>query len=99
MGRNTAACIGLAAALISKKDPDGIMVIVPSDHIIKKKGTFERDVSNSIKFVQNKGVLLTIGIRPLYPSTGFGYMKRGARIDGSIYRVDAFIEKPDIRTS
>ncbi len=96
---NTAPCIGLSATHIQHKNPDTIMVITPADHLITDNEKFIKVVQNGINMVrQNPGYLVTIGIEPSYPSTGFGYIQKGeplATFNGKAYKVRTFAEKPN----
>lgn len=94
--RNTAACIGYGAIEIIKKYGDGIMCILASDHYIKDEDTFTTVLEKAIATVEETDGLVTIGIKPTFPSTGYGYIKNEA-IDGKEYRmVQEFVEKPDL---
>ncbi|RKD32266.1 mannose-1-phosphate guanylyltransferase [Thermohalobacter berrensis] len=103
MGKNTAACIGLAAVHIAKKDPDAVMLVLPSDHLIKNNEKFI-DVLKTAKEVAEQGEnLVTIGIRPQYPETGYGYINFEEKIDSingnDVLKVNRFVEKPDKETA
>jgi mannose-1-phosphate guanylyltransferase len=98
-GRDTAACIGLGAALIHRRDPDAVIVVTPADHVIEPVPEFARAVRAAAMVAEeHPRALLTFGIRPSYPATGYGYIHRGeelARRQGTpVYRVRAFREKP-----
>lgn len=97
--RNTAACIGYAAMEIIKKYGDGVMVITPSDHYIKDVPGFVRVLNKAIKTAEETDKLVTIGITPSFPSTGFGYIKYDKRSFGDGKRVLEFREKPDETTA
>lgn len=96
--RDTAAAIGLAAAYIRKREPKATMVVLPADHYIKDKKGFQSTVKKAIK-VADKEHLVTIGIKPTYPATGYGYIRvqgPGSRGQGrKFYKVEKFVEKPD----
>lgn len=99
MGRDTAACIGLGAALIARKDPEAIICVMPADHVIEPAEEFRRAVKAAASLVEeNPKSLVTIGIPPTFPSTGYGYIQRGApvgqRQGTSVFRVAGFREKP-----
>ncbi|MBI5642842.1 MAG: mannose-1-phosphate guanylyltransferase/mannose-6-phosphate isomerase [Deltaproteobacteria bacterium] len=101
LGKNTAAAIALAAFDIYRKDPEGIMAILPADHIIKDGKSFRATVKAAIEAAR-EGHLVTFGIVPTSPETGYGYIKAGAkavsRINGySVKPVERFVEKPDIK--
>jgi mannose-1-phosphate guanylyltransferase len=98
-GRDTAACIAVGAALISREDPNATMVVMPSDHVIEPVQEFRRALHVAVQLAQEQPrALVTFGIPPTYPATGYGYLQRGeeaARRQGiSVYRVRAFHEKP-----
>ena len=97
--RNTAACIGYAAMEIIKKYEDGIMVIVPSDHFIKNEEQFALVLSKAIYTAEETNRLVTVGIKPTFPSTGYGYIKYNADTDGIAKDVEEFVEKPDLETA
>lgn len=97
--RNTAACIGYAAMEIIRKYSDGIMVITPSDHYIKDNAGFTRILNTAIRAAGESGKLVTIGIDPTFPSTGFGYIKYEKAAAGDAKPVVEFREKPDLETA
>lgn len=96
--RNTAPAIGLAALHVSAKDPEGVMLVLPSDHHISDVEAF-RNTLASAAALASEGYLTTIGITPSRPDTGFGYIHTGAplgqRLGLEAMRVQAFVEKPD----
>jgi mannose-1-phosphate guanylyltransferase/mannose-6-phosphate isomerase len=96
--KNTAPAIGLAAVYLKHLYPDAIMVVLPSDHIIKSNKKFSASVLLGAQ-ASEKGYLVTIGIEPDKPETGYGYIKRGEKIQRGIYTVKAFKEKPDKDTA
>lgn len=96
--RNTAACIGYAALEIIKKYGDGIMCIFPSDHFIKDGVAFTRILKEAIKVAENNH-LVTLGITPTFPSTGYGYIKFDKTELSLDKKVVEFIEKPDEATA
>ena len=109
VGRNTAPAIALAAACLMAEGADPIMVVLPADHIIKDEVRFRDHLSIAIKAAENGG-LITFGIRPTHPDTGFGYIKaRSASLDteapdeacaaNEVYTVERFTEKPDHATA
>lgn len=93
-GRNTAPCIGWAAAEILKQDPDGVMVVLPSDHSIANTVEFQRLLNLAIILVQQEDCLVTLGIKPTFPHTGFGYIE-AKKIENEVGRVVRFREKPN----
>jgi mannose-1-phosphate guanylyltransferase/mannose-6-phosphate isomerase len=98
-GRNTAPAVGLAALRLVRNDPEAIMLIMPADHIIRQPRHFERLVRQAVN-AADRGRLVTFGIRPLRPETGYGYIKTAGRKGTSgIREVDRFVEKPDLKTA
>lgn len=97
-GRNTAPAIGLAAAWLAARSPNATMVVLPADHLIEKRREFLAAVRLAVKLAQD-GLLVTFGIRPTRPDTGYGYIKLGRRIAGTGkltgHEVLGFTEKPD----
>lgn len=99
-GRNTAPCIGLAAAIIDKKYPGSTMVVLPADHLVKDENLFCRTLETAAALAENTRGLVTLGIRPTRPETGFGYLKVGeeykAALSQKVYKVAEFVEKPNL---
>ncbi|MBN2000731.1 mannose-1-phosphate guanylyltransferase [candidate division KSB1 bacterium] len=96
-GKNTAPCIGLSAIVLSKRDPDAIMIVLPADHLITETKLFQKTLQQGLKLIeQNPDVLVTIGITPTFAATGYGYIQKGEKQRESIYRVKKFIEKPKL---
>jgi len=98
IGRNTAPAIALAAAYLKAGGADPIMVVLPADHIIKDAEGFRSQLNIAIKAAES-GKLVTFGIQPTRPDTGFGYIKAHCEDDSEIYEVDRFTEKPDVATA
>ncbi|MEO8330907.1 MAG: mannose-1-phosphate guanylyltransferase/mannose-6-phosphate isomerase [Gallionella sp.] len=98
VGRNTAPAIALAAAYLAADGDDPVMVVLPADHIIKEEVRFRAHLSIAIAAAE-KGKLMTFGIQPTRPDTGFGYIKAHSAGDPEVYEVDRFTEKPDIATA
>jgi len=98
IGRNTAPAIALAAAYLTEDGVDPIMVVLPADHIIKDELRFRAHLNIAIKAAES-GKLVTFGIRPTRPDTGFGYIKAHQGEDPEIFEVDRFTEKPDVTTA
>lgn len=96
--RNTSACIGYAAMEIVKKYGDGIMVITPSDAFIKDENAFAAALRRGIEAAEDGDKLVTVGIKPTFPATGYGYI-RHERKDPYINKVISFKEKPDLKTA
>lgn len=94
--RNTAAAIGFAAFNIMKKYGDGIMCVYPADHYIKNEIEFEKILKKAIKVATNNNKLVTVGINPTFPSTGYGYINFDRENQcGDSYEVLEFVEKPN----
>lgn len=97
--RNTAACIGYAAIDIMHKYGDGIMCIFPSDHYIKNKKEFHKVLIRAIEVAGKDDKLVTIGIKPNFPSTGYGYIKYMSTFNSDVYQVTEFVEKPKLEAA
>lgn len=97
-GHGTAPSIGLGALYLKRLDPEGVMAVLPADHLIKREEEF-RSILQAAAQVAEEGHLVTLGIKPDQPETGYGYIRRGGalkRVAGyDIHRVDRFTEKPD----
>lgn len=100
VGKNTAPCIGLGAVHISKKYEDALMIVLPSDHLVKYKPMFVDTLKDACCIAQEEKNLVTIGIMPSYPETGYGYIKFNTKSTKErsfkSYSVEKFVEKPDI---
>lgn len=101
--RNTAPCIAYAIWRIQNEDPDANIIVTPSDHNIANKEEFRRVIESAIEFVADKDAILTIGIKPTRPDTGYGYIEaENNKVLGdeySIKKVESFKEKPDLATA
>lgn len=96
VGRNTAPCIGLGAVHIQHKYEDAIMIVLPSDHLIKYNDIFTETLSNACEVAEMQTNLVTIGITPNYPETGYGYIKADQKLPlKKTFSVERFVEKPD----
>ncbi|GIW78846.1 MAG: mannose-1-phosphate guanylyltransferase [Gemmatales bacterium] len=98
-GRDTAACIGLGACLMADADPDAIMLVMPADHIIEPAQQFQRAIRAAEQItIDRPSALVTFGISPTYPATGYGYIQRGGHLATrqgiDVFHVNAFREKP-----
>ena len=98
--RNTAPCIAYAAWKIKKRDPNANMVVTPSDHFVADLQEFRRVINSSLSFVSGSDAILTLGIKPTRPETGYGYIEAvlgtPALSNKEVYRVDSFKEKPSL---
>jgi len=97
--RNTAPCILYASLKIQKENPDAVMVVAPSDHWIEDEDAFTRNLQQCFVFCQNENALMTLGIQPTFPNTGFGYIEYDKRDTNPIKKVNQFREKPDYETA
>ena len=99
-GRNTAPAAALAALAIAEKDPDAVLLVMPADHIIRNRTAF-LDAISAAAAAARAGHLVTFGIKPDAPQTGYGYIRRGAALEGldQSYAVARFVEKPDAATA
>lgn len=97
---NTAPCITYAALKIQKINPKATMIVAPSDHLITNEARFVSKIQQAVDFARRKKGLITLGIQPLKPHTGYGYIKyQKEDIESGVHRVDAFTEKPDLDTA
>lgn len=94
VARNTAPCIGWASSIVERRDPDGIVMVLPSDHHIADTRTFLASLSLAIESAAD-GTITTIGIHPSRPETGYGYIEAGEAVGRGVHRVQRFVEKPD----
>ncbi len=95
--RNTAPCIAYANQVIQKKNPNANIIVTPADHLVMDKVEFKRVINSGINFVSKQDTLLTLGITPNRPDTGYGYIQKDTKvIDSSFYQVKTFTEKPNL---
>lgn len=108
IAKNTAAACGLAAMIIEKVDPQGIMIVLPADHLIRKKERFIEALTTGIEVARASNALVTIGVKPTFPSTGYGYLRidtsgqfkiKGPGLKAKVFRVKGFVEKPNLQTA
>jgi len=101
--RNTAACIALAAFEIERRDPRGVQVILAADHVIEPVEDFRATLRAAARAAADGAHLITLGVRPDHPATGYGYLKAGEQVDliegHPVYEVSRFVEKPDRSTA
>jgi len=99
-GRNTAACIGLASIMVKSKQEDAVMIVLPADHIIKNLEEFHKTLKNAAEFAYESQGLVTIGIPPTRPETGYGYIQIDeTEVRNNIFKVYTFAEKPNYATA
>lgn len=99
MRKNTAPCIAYAAYKINQVDPDATMIVAPSDHIVLNPQMFEKCVEKGLEYARNNDALVTLGIRPSRPDTGYGYIQYDEKKilqDGEVFKVKTFTEKPNL---
>jgi mannose-1-phosphate guanylyltransferase len=96
IGRNTAPAIGLAAFILLRHDPDAVLGLFPSDHVIADEKTFRKNVEEGIKIAAAGENIVVMGIQPTRPETGYGYVEAGAESEYGALRVRHFREKPDL---
>lgn len=112
-GRNTAPCIGLTCVFIKQFNPKGTVLVVPSDHIIGDEEEFRRVAKCGLKFAEENGGIVTLGIKPVEPETGYGYIQydidkvnevkflngNNGETTDKVYKVKTFAEKPNLETA
>jgi mannose-1-phosphate guanylyltransferase len=98
-GRNTAPAIGLAAFLLLRHDPDAVLGLFPSDHVIADPAQYRATLSRGIEIAATGENIVVLGIRPTRPETGYGYIEAGAPDQDGSLRVRRFTEKPDLATA
>lgn len=96
-GKNTAPAIAWAARVALERDPDAVLMVLPADHHIADVPAFRAACERALTLAKDR--LVTIGIVPTHPETGYGYIQRGAPLDGDAFAVRAFVEKPDLPTA
>jgi len=97
-GRDTAPCVALATALVRRRNPQGIMILLPADHLIRPARALQETLAAAAGEAK-KGFLVTLGIPPSFPSTGYGYLRLGETVAPGFHRVLEFREKPDRATA
>jgi len=103
IGRDTAPAVALATALVSARDPEGVFAVLPADHVIHDRKAYQADLKTAFAAAEKADVLVTIGIRPTEPATGFGYVQRGAEWgkfgERKVCSATRFVEKPNLETA
>lgn len=101
--RNTAPCIAYVSWKIKARNPKANVVVTPSDHVVMNVKEFKRVVESAMNFTENSDAILTLGMKPIRPETGYGYIEADLTVASStnreVYRVDSFKEKPDLQTA
>ena len=98
-GRNTAPCIAYASWKIRKKDPQANIVVTPADALVLKTAEFADTISKALAFTQERDAIVTVGITPSRPETGYGYIHAVEALQGQLVKVSEFKEKPDLDTA
>lgn len=100
-GKSTAPCIGLAALFIEQRFGNEVMIVLPADHLIGAEQNFRQTLLNAAKIAAEEDALITIGIKPTFPATGYGYIQCGQETEtvGGARRVKTFAEKPNLETA
>ncbi len=97
--RNTAPCIAYVSWKIQKEDPEAVFAVVPSDHLILKTDEFKKVINKGFDFVSKGDRILTLGMQPSRPDTGYGYIEQGEVEEGGVFKLKSFREKPDLKTA
>ncbi|WP_431159187.1 mannose-1-phosphate guanylyltransferase [Winogradskyella poriferorum] len=97
--RNTAPCILYASLKIQKENENAVMIVAPSDHWIENEDAFSHNVKTAFDFCESNNALMTLGITPTFPNTGYGYIEYDKASTNEIKSVDQFREKPDYETA
>ncbi len=100
--RDTAPCVALATATIAARDPDATMIVMPADHVITPQRAFQQLLRRGVALAKDDRTLVTFGIAPTHPATGYGYLECGAKLDGkapAAFAARRFREKPDLATA
>ncbi|MCB0317453.1 MAG: mannose-1-phosphate guanylyltransferase [Bdellovibrionales bacterium] len=95
VARNTAPAIGLAALFVRKQDPDAVMISLPADHAVSDNRKLRDTLEIAVKHASDSDDLVTIGIKPSFPNTAYGYIKKGTELSSDCFKVSRFFEKPN----
>ena len=95
-GRNTAPCVYWASRAIYEKDPSAVLMVMPSDHYIAQPDRFLKTVKDAVRWASENRDLVTLGVQPTRPETGYGYLRTGQKKGSDATIVEAFVEKPDL---
>lgn len=96
IGRNTAPAVAYPAFKIQQKDPEAVMIVAPSDHVVFKEGIFEANLTTAINAARGSDKLITLGIVPSRPETGYGYIQYISNGENNVKKVKTFTEKPEL---
>ena len=97
VARNTAPCIAWACWCIHQEDSEANIVVTPSDAVVMNPIEFQRVIHNALLFTENRNAIVTIGIKPNRPETGYGYVQTTDKVEDEIHQVEAFKEKPNLK--
>jgi len=97
--RNTAPCIAWTCWKIKSEDENANIVVTPSDAVVMNPEEFRRVIKNALVFTEQKEAIVTVGIRPSRPETGYGYVQFAEQVEGEIHKVEVFKEKPNLETA
>ncbi len=97
-GKNTAPAVALAALQAARTDENAVLLVLPADHVIQNVDAFQKAVANGLSYARD-GQLVTFGIVPVAPETGYGYLKRGDELGPEAFALAQFVEKPDLATA
>lgn len=97
--RNTAPCIAYVSWKIKKEDSKALFVVAPSDHLVLKEDAFRKYISDGLDFVCSRDCILTMGMQPSRPDTGYGYIEQGEMCVDGVFKLKSFREKPDLNTA
>ena len=98
-GRNTAPCIAYASWKIQRKDPEANIVVTPADALVLRTGEFADTIAKALEFTAERDSIVTVGIAPTRPETGYGYIHAAEALRGQLVKVSEFKEKPDLDTA
>lgn len=95
-GRDTAPCVALALGELRRRgaSKDAVMTVLPADHLISPAAEFQKQLRGAMEFAQKRDVLMTLGVKPAYPATGYGYICCGNELEEGFHAVERFVEKP-----
>lgn len=97
--RDTAAAVALGAAIVARRNPNAVMAVLPADHVISEPVKYQRVLSDCLNLAGRENVLVTIGIKPTEPNTGYGYIEAGTKRGAKFWDARRFVEKPDLATA
>lgn len=95
-GRNTAPCVYWAAQEIAKINPKAVMMVMPADHFMSRVSDFKKTLKEAAEWARTHDDLVTLGVAPDRPETGYGYLRTGLQLGGACRKVEAFVEKPNL---